>query len=51
MQYIVKAFTGYKTGWKEIKRFGSAAEADKWLCEYIKKNGYAVSDFTVKVIK
>ena len=36
--WIVKAYTGYKTGWQEIKRFSSPADADLWLCNYIREN-------------
>jgi len=46
--FTVKAFTGYKTGWKTIKTFRTAAEADNWLCEYVRRNGYNIEDFTIK---
>ena len=45
MTYTVKARTN--KGWKEIKRFDSPAEADRWLTNYIKANGYIGSDFTI----
>lgn len=45
--WIVKAYTGYKTGWQELKRFDSPAAADTWLCSYIKENGYSPADFTI----
>ncbi len=45
--WIVKAYTGYKTGWKEIKSFESPAAADLWLCNYIKENGYSAADFNI----
>ncbi len=45
--WIVKAYTGYKTGWQEIKRFDSMAKADNWLCSYVTKNGYSIVDFTI----
>ena len=45
--WIVKAYTGYKTGWQEIKRFNSPADADLWLCNYIRENGYSPADFTI----
>ena len=45
--WIVKAYTGYKTGWQEIKRFNNPADADLWLCSYIRENGYSPADFTI----
>ena len=45
--WIVKAYTGYITGWQEIKRFNSPADADLWLCNYIRENGYSPADFTI----
>lgn len=45
--WIVKAYTGYKTGWQEIKRFDNPAEADTWLSAYIKENGYSNTDFNI----
>lgn len=48
--FTVKAFTGYKNGWKTIKTFGTAAEADNWLGEYVRRNGYSIEDFTIKEV-
>lgn len=45
--WTVKAYTGYKTGWQEIKTFESPAEADKWLCNHIRENKYSPADFTI----
>ena len=47
--YIVKAFTGQQTGWKEIKRFSNAADADLWLMEYVRKTGYSITDFRIVI--
>lgn len=46
-KWIVKANGGLK-GWVTIKTFDSAAKADKWLTDYILKNGYSNSDFLIK---
>ncbi|MBQ4201125.1 MAG: hypothetical protein II648_02380 [Bacteroidales bacterium] len=45
--WIVKAYTGYKTGWQEIKSFSSPAAADEWLCNYVRANGYSITDFNI----
>ena len=45
--WIVKAYTGYKTGWQEIKRFDNPADADNWLCSYVRANGYSITDFNI----
>lgn len=45
--WIVKAYTGYKTGWQEIKTFDNPGDADAWLCRYIKENGYIPTDFNI----
>ena len=45
--WIVKAYTGCKTGWQEIKTFSTPGEADTWLCKYIKENGYIPTDFNI----
>jgi hypothetical protein len=45
--WTVKAYTGYKTGWREIRNFDNPADADTWLCGYIKENGYSSADFTI----
>ena len=45
--WIVKAYTGYKTGWQEIKRFNNPADADLWLCNYSRENSYSPADFTI----
>ncbi|MDE5582244.1 MAG: hypothetical protein K2K14_11025 [Ruminococcus sp.] len=46
----VKALTAEKPGklvWKTIKEFDSPAKADNWLCSYVKKNGYSITDFNI----
>ena len=45
--WAIKANTEYKTGWQEIKSFNNPADADNWLCSYIKENGYSNADFTI----
>ena len=45
--WIVKAYTGYKTGWQEIKRFDNPGDADTWLCSLIREKGYIPTDFTI----
>lgn len=45
--WIVKAFTGYKNGWQEIKRFDNPMEADTWLCDYIVINNLLPTDYTI----
>lgn len=45
--WIVKAYTGYKTGWQEIKRFDNPADADNWLCSFVKEHGYSITDFNI----
>lgn len=45
--WIVKAYTGYKTGWQEINRFEDPAEADEWLCSYVKVHKYSITDFNI----
>ena len=45
--WIVKAYTGYKTGWQEIRRFDNPADADNWLCNHVREDGYSIQDFTI----
>lgn len=33
--------------WTDLKEFDSAAEADNWLCGYVRSNGLSITDFTV----
>ena len=44
--WIVKAYTGYKTGWQELKRFENPADADNWLCNYVKRTATALQTST-----
>ena len=49
-RWKVKALTAEKPGklvWKTIKEFDSPAKADNWLCSYVKKNGYSITDFNI----
>ena len=34
-------------GWQEMKTFTSAAAADNWLCNFVRKNGYWMNDFNL----
>ena len=34
-------------GWQDMKTFTSAAEADTWLCDFVRKNGYWMNDFNL----
>ncbi len=38
---------GTTFGWKDLKAFDSAAEADDWLCDRCRKNGYPITDYTI----
>lgn len=49
-KWIVKALTAEKPGklvWKEMKAFDNFAKADKWLCNFVRKNGYSITDFNI----
>ena len=46
----VKALTAEKPGklvWTTIREFDSPAKADNWLCNYVRKNGYSITDFNI----
>ena len=45
--WIVKAYTGYKTRWQKIRRFDNPADADNWLCSFVKEHGYSITDFNI----
>lgn len=34
-------------GWQDMKTFTNAAEADNWLCEFVRRNGYWMNDFNI----
>ncbi|MCR0459309.1 hypothetical protein MKD03_12205 [[Clostridium] innocuum] len=34
-------------GWQDMKTFINAAEADNWLCDFVRKNGYWMNDFNL----
>lgn len=36
-----------KTGWYTFKTFEDFAEADDWLCFFVKKHGYYYGDFKI----
>ena len=39
---------GYgKLVWTDLKAFDNAADADNWLCNYVRANGLSITDFTV----
>jgi hypothetical protein len=49
-KWIVKALTAERPGklvWMEIKEFDNPADADNWLCDYVRKNGYSITDFNI----
>ncbi|MDE5583505.1 MAG: hypothetical protein K2J08_07350 [Ruminococcus sp.] len=46
----VKALTAEKPGklvWTTIREFSNPADADSWLCSYIKENGLICTDFRI----
>lgn len=45
--WIVKAYTGYKTRWQKIRRFDNPADADNWLCSFVREHGYSITDFNI----
>ena len=48
--WMVKVYTEGKdgrVGWQDFKEFHSAAEADNWLCDYVRKNGFCITDFSI----
>ena len=34
-------------GWQDMKTFTNAAEADDWLCAFVRKNGCWMNDFNL----
>lgn len=34
-------------GWEDFKAFTNPEEADNWLCDFVRKNGYWMSDFNI----
>ena len=49
--WVVKAFCGYKEGWRIIEGFRDPKKADAWLMEYVKKNNYSITDFNIVCIE
>ncbi len=50
IKWIVKVLTAEKPGrlvWKDLKVFDSPAEADSWLEDYIRTNGYNYTNFNI----
>jgi hypothetical protein len=48
--WAVKALTAEEPGrlvWQEIKTFDNAVAADEWLCNYVRANGYSITDFNL----
>lgn len=48
--WMVKAYMEGKDGrigWQDFKAFNSAAEADDLLCNFVKENGYSITDFNI----
>jgi len=37
-----------KRTWVTIKVFDNPGRADAWLCDLCRKNGYSITDFTIK---
>jgi hypothetical protein len=33
--------------WADIKEFDNPADADNWLCRYVRENGLSITDFTI----
>lgn len=34
-------------GWQDLRTFTNAAEADDWLCEFVRRGGYWMDDFNL----
>ncbi|WP_395013577.1 hypothetical protein [Robinsoniella peoriensis] len=48
--WMVKVLTAEEPGrlvWKNFKEFTSPAEADDWLCGYVRRKGYSITDFNI----
>ena len=48
--WVARGLKAEKPGrlvWADLKEFNSAAEADNWLCEYVRSNGLSIEDFRV----
>jgi hypothetical protein len=51
-RWIVKARMAERPGklvWTEIKAFDNPADADNWLCNYVRTNGYSITDFNIVI--
>jgi hypothetical protein len=48
--WMVKTLTAENPGhlvWKTIKTFTNPADADNWLCDFVRANGYSITDFNI----
>jgi len=48
--YAVKVYRGYEKGWQIARIFTKAADADSWIAETVKANGYYYGDFRISRI-
>ena len=48
--WVARGLKAEKPGrlvWADLKEFSSAADADNWLCGYVRSNGLSITDFTI----
>ena len=48
--WVARGLTAEKAGklvWTDLKEFDNSAEADNWLCSYVRNNGFSITDFTI----
>ena len=48
--WVARGLRAEKPGkrvWTDLKAFDNAADADNWLCNYVRANGLSITDFTV----
>lgn len=48
--WVVRALTAIKPGklaWTDFKTFKNAEDADNWLCDFYRENGYSIADFNI----
>ncbi len=48
--WVARGLTAERPGrltWTDLKEFDSAAEADDWLCGYVRSHGLNITDFTI----
>lgn len=34
-------------GWQDLKTFTNPETADKWICNFVRNNGYRIDDFNL----